>query len=70
MIISDRFEVGYLGGESKKTGSRYEALIIASELLRQLNPPGLAVVDHNAPLGQTNLWAVVDGKLKGISRKE
>lgn len=66
----ERFQVGYLNGEARYYRSLYEALIIATELMKNSHVIGLAVIDHQARPGSTQVWAVNAGRLVSISMKE
>lgn len=64
-----RFEVGQMSCTSSFHTSLYEALIIATEMIKD-HPAGLAVIDHSARPGSVQVWGIADGKLVAISRKE
>jgi hypothetical protein len=67
IILNDRFEVGYIDGQVGTFSGLRDAILAARQLLSK---PGLAIIDHYAMPGFTQVWAVVDGKLRSISRKD
>jgi len=66
-IIESRFEVGYIDGRAGYFAGLRDAILAAKQLI---DKPGLAIIDHHAQHGFTQVWAVADGKIRPISRKD
>lgn len=63
----DRFEVGYIDGQARSFAGLRDAILEAKQLI---DKPGLAIIDYQAKPGFTQVWGVVDGKIRSISRKD